>query len=832
MMDENRIIPVNIESEMKKSYLEYAMSVIVSRALPDVRDGLKPVHRRILYAMHELNLASDKPHRKSARIVGDVLGKYHPHGDTAVYFAMVRLAQDFSSRYMMVDGHGNFGSVDGDSAAAMRYTEARMAKITAEMLRDIEKETVDYRLNFDETLKEPTVMPSRFPNLLVNGSNGIAVGMATSIPPHNLTEVINGCITLIDDPEATVDMLMEDIQGPDFPTGAIVNGMEPIREAYRTGRGKVRVRSKSEIEEMNNGKHRIVVTEIPYQVNKARLIEKIADLVRDKKIDGITDLRDESDREGMRMVIELRRDANANIVLNNLYKHTQMEDTFSIIMLALVNNEPKVLTLKQMLQHYLRHQQDIVVRRTKFDLRKANERAHILEGLRIAMDHIDEIVKLIRASNDRSEARERLMERFGLSEIQAKAIVDMRLGQLTGLERDKIETEFAELQEKIKYYKEILASEELIYEIVKEELIQIRDKYGDDRRTKLQPSANDILLADMIEEKEVVITLTHFGYIKRIAEDTYRTQRRGGKGLKALTTRDEDFVENILITSSHAELLFFTNTGRVYSKQAFYIPEATRTAKGTAVVNVLELDPGERVTNLLAVYQPDETAGLIFATKRGIVKKTPLTNFTNIRRNGLRAVNLRDDDELIDVKMTSGNSEVMLTTSKGKAIRFEEEQVREMGRTATGVKGIQLDQDDFLVSMNIVDDPEQTLLVLSEFGYGKRTELIQYKQQHRGGKGLITYKVTDKTGRLIGAKLVTDEDDLMVISQEGIVIRLSCEEVSVIGRSTQGVRIMHVNETDQVVSIAKVAFEEPEDEEELQDIIAEELTEAENSDNE
>ncbi len=831
-MEENRIIPINIESEMKKSYLEYAMSVIVSRALPDVRDGLKPVHRRILYAMHELNLPSDKPHRKSARIVGDVLGKYHPHGDTAVYDAMVRLAQDFSSRYMMVDGHGNFGSVDGDRAAAMRYTEARMAKITAEMLRDIEKETVDYRLNFDETLKEPTVLPSRFPNLLVNGTNGIAVGMATSIPPHNLREVINGCITLIDDPEATIDMLMEDIQGPDFPTGAIVNGMEPIREAYRTGRGKVRVRAKSEIEEMNNGKHRIVVTEIPYQVNKARLIEKIADLVRDKKIDGITDLRDESDREGMRMVIELRRDANANIVLNNLYKHTQMEDTFSIIMLALVHNEPKVLTLKQMLQHYLRHQQDIVVRRTKFDLRKANERAHILEGLRIAMDHIDEIVKLIRASNDRSEARERLMERFGLTEVQSKAIVDMRLGQLTGLERDKIETEFAELQVKIKYYKEILASEEMVYDIIKEELIQIRDKFGDDRRTKLQPSANDILLADMIEEKEVVITLTHFGYIKRIAEDTYRTQRRGGKGMKALTTRDEDFVENILITSSHAELLFFTNTGRVYSKQAFYIPEATRTAKGTAVVNVLELDPGERVTNLLAVYKPEETAGLIFSTKKGIVKKTPLTNFTNIRRNGLRAVNLREDDELIDVKMTSGNSEVMLTTSKGKAIRFQEKQVREMGRTATGVKGIQLDDDDFLVSMNIVDDPEQTLLVLSEFGYGKRTKLNQYKPQNRGGKGLITYKVTDKTGRLIGAKLVTDEEDLMVISQEGIVIRLSCEEVSVIGRSTQGVRIMHVNESDQVVSIAKVAFEESEDEEDLQEIIAEELTEAEDSDNE
>lgn len=828
-MEENRIIPINIESEMKKSYLEYAMSVIVSRALPDVRDGLKPVHRRILYAMHELNLSSDKPHRKSARIVGDVLGKYHPHGDSAVYDAMVRLAQDFSSRYMMVDGHGNFGSVDGDGAAAMRYTEARMSKITAEMLRDIEKETVDYRDNFDETLKEPTVLPSRFPNLLVNGTNGIAVGMATSIPPHNLREVIDGCITLIEEPEATIDMLMQHIQGPDFPTGAIVNGMEPIREAYRTGRGKVRVRAKAEIEEMANSKHRIIVTEIPYQVNKARLIEKIADLVRDKKIEGITDLRDESDRDGMRIVIELRRDVNANIVLNNLYKHTQMEDTFSIIMLALVHNEPKVLNLKQMLQHYLRHQQDIVVRRTKFDLRKAEERAHILEGLRIAMDHIDEIVALIRASKDRTEARERLMERFGLSEVQAKAIVDMRLGQLTGLEREKIESEYAELQEKIKYYKEILGSEELVYQIIKDELIEIRDKFGDERRTKLQPSADDILLADMIEEKTVVVTLTHFGYIKRIPEDTYRAQRRGGKGMKALTTRDEDFVENILITSSHAELLFFTNTGRVYSKQAFYIPEATRTAKGTAVVNLLELDPGERITNLLAVNESDESAGLIFATKKGIVKKTPLSSFTNIRRNGLRAVNLREDDELIDVKMTSGSSEVMLTTALGKAIRFDEEQVREMGRTATGVKGIHLDAEDDLVAMNIIDDPDQTLLVLSELGYGKRTELNQYKQQNRGGKGLITYKVTDKTGRLVGAKLVGEEEDLMVISQEGIVIRLSCEEVSLIGRSTQGVRIMHVSDEDHVVSIAKVAFDETEDEE-LQEVIQEELTEAEDSD--
>jgi len=830
-MEENRIIPINIESEMKKSYLEYAMSVIVSRALPDVRDGLKPVHRRILYAMHELNLSSDKPHRKSARIVGDVLGKYHPHGDSAVYDAMVRLAQDFSSRYMMVDGHGNFGSVDGDSAAAMRYTEARMAKITAEMLRDIEKETVDYRDNFDETLKEPSVLPSRFPNLLVNGTNGIAVGMATSIPPHNLREVIDGCIELIDDPEATIDMLMQHIQGPDFPTGAIVNGMEPIREAYRTGRGKVRVRAQAEIEEMSNGKHRIIVTEIPYQVNKARLIEKIADLVRDKRIEGITDLRDESDRDGMRIVIELRRDVNANIVLNNLYKHTQMEDTFSIIMLALVHNEPKVLNLKQMLQHYLRHQQDIVIRRTKFDLRKAEERAHILEGLRIAMDHIDEIVALIRASKDRSEARERLMERFGLSDIQAKAIVDMRLGQLTGLEREKIEAEYAELQEKIKYYKEILGSEELVYQIIKEELIAIRDKFGDDRRTKLQPSADDILLADMIEEKTVVVTLTHFGYIKRIPEDTYRAQRRGGKGMKALTTRDEDFVENILITSSHAELLFFTNTGRVYSKQAFYIPEATRTAKGTAVVNLLELDAGERITNILAVNDPDDTAGLIFATKKGIVKKTPLTSFTNIRRNGLRAVNLRDDDELIDVKMTTGSSEVILATAMGKAIRFDEEQVREMGRTATGVKGIHLDAEDDLVSMNIIDDPDQALLVLSELGYGKRTLLNQYKQQNRGGKGLITYKVTEKTGRLVGAKLVNEEEDLMVISQEGIVIRLSCKEVSLIGRSTQGVRIMHVSEEDHVVSIAKVAFDGTEDDE-LQEVIQEELTGTEDSDKE
>ncbi|WP_069651069.1 DNA gyrase subunit A [Caloranaerobacter ferrireducens] len=810
--DKQRIIQVDIEDEMRKSYLDYAMSVIVSRALPDVRDGLKPVHRRILHVMNELNLAPDKPFRKSARIVGDVLGKYHPHGDSAVYDAMVRMAQDFSTRYLLVDGHGNFGSIDGDGAAAMRYTEARMSKIATEMLRDINKDTVDFRPNFDETLKEPKVLPSRFPNLLVNGSSGIAVGMATSIPPHNLGEVIDGIVMMIDNPEVDVDELMEVIKGPDFPTGAIIMGQEGIKSAYRTGRGKVIVRARTEIEQLNKSKTRIIVTELPYQVNKAKLIEKIASLVRDKKIEGISDLRDESDRNGMRIVIELKRDANPNVVLNNLYKHTQLQDTFSIIMLALVDDQPKVLNLREVIRHYLNHQKEVITRRTQYDLNKAEDRAHILEGLKIALDHIDEVISLIRNSKTVNEARNGLMNKFGLTEKQAQAILDMRLQKLTGLERNKIEEEYEELIKLINKYREILANDRLIYKIIKDELLEIKEKYNDDRRTEIRASIDEISIEDMIKEEKVVITLTHFGYIKRLPEDTYKAQRRGGKGITGLTTREEDFVEDIFVTSTHDNILFFTNKGKVYKLRAFEIPEAKRQAKGTAIINLLKLDTNEKITAVIPIKEFNPRDYLVFATKKGLIKKTGLNEFDNIRKNGLIAINLREEDELIEVKKTNGKDELILVTAHGMSIRFSEKDVRSMGRSAMGVKAITLNEGDKLVAMDLIKE-ENDLLVITEKGYGKRTPISEYRSQSRGGKGIKTYNVKKRTGNIVGAKVVSINDEVMLISVSGTIIRLKVSDISQMGRSTQGVTLMKISENDRVVSIAKVAAEEDDDEE-------------------
>ncbi|SHH78104.1 DNA gyrase subunit A [Caloranaerobacter azorensis DSM 13643] len=808
--DKQRIIQVDIKDEMKKSYLDYAMSVIVSRALPDVRDGLKPVHRRILHVMNELNLTPDKPFRKSARIVGDVLGKYHPHGDSAVYDAMVRMAQDFSTRYLLVDGHGNFGSIDGDGAAAMRYTEARMSKIATEMLRDINKDTVDFRPNFDETLKEPKVLPSRFPNLLVNGSSGIAVGMATSIPPHNLGEVIDGIIMMIDNPDVDVDELMEAIKGPDFPTGAIIMGREGIKAAYRTGRGKVIVRAKTHIEQLNKSKTRIIVTELPYQVNKAKLIEKIASLVRDKKIEGISDLRDESDRNGMRIVIELKRDANPNVVLNNLYKHTQLQDTFSIIMLALVDDQPKVLNLREVIKHYLNHQKEVITRRTQYDLNKAEDRAHILEGLRIALDHIDEVINLIRNSKTVNEARDGLMNKFGLTEKQAQAILDMRLQKLTGLERNKIEEEYEELIKLINKYREILADDRLIYKIIKDELLEIKEKYNDERRTEIRASIDEISIEDMIKEEKVVITLTHFGYIKRLPEDTYKAQRRGGKGITGLTTREEDFVEDIFVTSTHDNILFFTNKGKVYKLRAFEIPEAKRQAKGTAIINLLNLDVNEKITAVIPIKEFNPEDYLVFTTKKGLIKKTGLNEFDNIRKNGLIAINLREEDELIEVRRTNGEDELILVTAHGMSIRFSEKDVRNMGRSAMGVKAITLNEDDELVAMDLIKEGND-LLVITEKGYGKRTQISEYRSQSRGGKGIKTYNVRERTGNIVGAKVVSINDEVMLISVSGTIIRLKVSDISQMGRSTQGVTLMKVSENDRVVSIAKVAAEEDEE---------------------
>lgn len=805
--EENNIISVNIEDEMKKSYLDYAMSVIVSRALPDVRDGLKPVHRRILYAMNELGISPEKQYKKSARVVGDVLGKYHPHSDTSVYDAMVRLAQDFNTRYLLVDGHGNFGSVDGDGAAAMRYTEVRMTKLATEMLRDINKDTIDYGLNFDESLKEPKVLPSRFPNLLVNGSSGIAVGMATSIPPHNLCEVIDGIIAIIDDPEIDIESLTDIIRGPDFPTSGIIMGMEEIKKAYRTGRGKVTVRAKTEIEEFGKNRNRIVVTEIPYQVNKARLIEKIADLVKDKKIEGISDLRDESDREGMRIVIELKRDSIPKVVLNNLFKQTQMQNTFSIIMLALVDDEPKILNLKEMLNHYLNFQKEVIVRRTKYELKKAEDRAHILEGLKIALDHIDEVISTIRSSKDDKTAKDKLMSKFGLSERQSQAILDMRLRRLTGLERDKIEEEYGELIKEIDRLKGILASEELIYGIIKEELLEIKEKYGDERRTMIVPSEEEINIEDMIKKEDIIITLTHFGYIKRIPENTYRLQRRGGRGVAALTTREEDFVEHLFITSTHDTIMFFTNAGRVHSLKAYEIPEGGRQSKGMAIVNLLNLAGDEKINAVIPISEYEPDSNLVFVTKNGITKRTKFEHFKNIRKTGLIAIGLRDDDELISVRKTYGEEELIIVTAKGMAIRFKEEDVRQMGRTAMGVKGINLNKKDEVVGMDLVEEGKD-LLVISKNGYGKRTPLDEYRLQTRGGKGLKTYHVKEKTGPLVSAKVVDKDDEIMMISNCGTIIRLNVKEISEMGRNTQGVTLMKVNEKDEVVAVAKYVEEE------------------------
>ena len=803
---EGKIIERDIEEEMKTAYVDYAMSVIVSRALPDVRDGLKPVHRRILYSMYEDGITSDKPYRKCANTVGSVLGRYHPHGDSSVYDAMVRLAQDFSQRYTMIDGHGNFGSIDGDGAAAMRYTEARMEKIAEEMLVDIEKNTVDFMPNYDDRLQEPTVLPAKVPALLINGSSGIAVGMATNIPPHNLSEVVDGAIKVIDEDNVTNEELMSVIKGPDFPTEGIILGREGIKEAYTTGRGKITVRAEAEIEEMSGNKRRIVVSALPYQVNKARLIENIALLARDKRIEGISDIRDESDREHkVRIVIELKRDANAQVVLNQLYKNTQMQITFGVIMLALVDGEPQILTLKDCLLHYIDHRKTVVLRRTKFDLDKAEARAHILEGLIIAIDNIDEVIQIIRSSYD--DAKERLMERFKLTEIQAQAILDMQLKRLSGLQREKLEEEYAELMKLIAHLKEILASEKLVYDIIKEELLEMKKKFGDERKTKIVAAEGEIDLDDLIKEEQVVIALTRFGYIKRSPIDTFKSQRRGGKGITGMTTRDEDFVKEIFTASSHDTLLFFTNKGKLYRLRGYEVPEAGRTAKGTAIVNLLSLDADEKVTAIMPIQNFAEGKYLLFATKAGLIKKTALTEYNSSRKTGLQAINLKDDDEVIGVRLTDGEDNVVLVTRKGMCITFDEKDVRSVGRVSQGVIGIRLDQDDEVIGMeSILSNSKSTLLAITENGFGKRTELDEYRVQIRGGKGVITYKITPKTGELVGIKIVNDDDDIMMITDTGTIIRLNVKEVSVLGRSTQGVTLMRTNE-GKVVSLEKITEE-------------------------
>ena len=810
LLEDTRLEQTEIYSEMKKSYIDYAMSVIVGRALPDVRDGLKPVHRRILYGMGQLGVTPDKPHKKSARIVGEVMGKYHPHGDSSIYDAMVRLAQDFSTRYMLVDGHGNFGSVDGDSAAAMRYTEARMTPFALEMLRDIDKETVDFRDNFDGEEKEPVVIPSRFPNLLVNGSNGIAVGMATSIPPHNLKEVIDATIKVIDEPDCDIEELIKIVKGPDFPTGAQILGKAGMKEAYRTGTGKVKVRSCCEIEETDRGKSQIVITEIPYMVNKARLIEKMADLVKEKKVEGVSAIRDETNREGIRIVVELKRDANPQITLNRFYKHTQLQDSFSMIMLALVDGKPEVLTLKRFLEEYVKFQKEVVTRRTKFDLAKAEARAHILEGLRIALDNIDAVIKTIRESY--SNAKENLMENFGLSDIQAQAILDMRLARLQGLEREKIENEYNELMKKIAYYKSLLADEVLLMGVIKDELTEIRDKYGDERRTQIVRDEGEFDEEDLVEEENVTITFTHLGYIKRVPADTYKAQKRGGKGITGVTTRDNDFVKDLVITSTHDNLMFFTNTGKAHKIKAYEIPEATRTARGTPAINFLNLLQRERITAVIPVKEFSEDKYLIAITKNGLIKKTALNEFDTKRTTGLIAINLKDEDELIAIKQSTGSNNIIIVTKKGKCISFSEKDVRPMGRIASGVRAIKLDKDDEVVSMELVE-PEQQLMVVTENGFGKRTPVEEYKIQVRGGKGLLTYDKAkfSKTGALIGAMVVDESDEILMINSDGIIIRIRASEVSILGRATQGVKIMKVDEGSKIVAIAK-AIRDDEDE--------------------
>lgn len=812
----NRIMPVNIVDEMKRSFIAYSMAVIIDRALPDVRDGLKPVHRRILYSMDELGLQSEKPYRKSARIVGDVLGKYHPHGDSAVYGAMVRLAQPFSTRYPLVQGQGNFGSVDGDGAAAMRYTEAKMSKLTTELLRDIDKNTVDFYPNFDETLMQPTVLPCRFPNLLVNGTGGIAVGMATNIPPHNLGETIDALCLLIDNPDADLDELMTCMKGPDFPTGGIIMGLSGIRSAYRTGRGKIVVRARAEIEQYAKDKSRIVVTEIPYQVNKARLVERIAELIHDKKIEGISDLRDETDRSGMRIVIELKRDVNANVILNQLYKHTAMQDTFGVIMLALVNGEPKILSLKQMLWHYLDFQKEVVTRRTRYDLERTKERMHLLEGLLKALDHIDEIVALIRASATPPEARTGLIERFGFSEKQAQAILEMRLQRLTGLERSKLQNEYDELVKYVEYLQSVLDSEAKLLSIVKEEALEIKRKYGDERRTEITQLVDEIELDDIIQEEEMAVTLTNLGYIKRIASDTYRSQRRGGKGITAQATRDEDFVKGIFTASTHANIMFFTNLGRVFRLKCYNIPEAGRTAKGMAIVNLLQLASGEKVTAVFPV--PDELSDdrnyLVFVTKQGVIKKTPLSDFDNIRKGGLIALGLKEDDELVNVMLSDGEQDIMLATHEGMCIRFAEGDVRAMGRTATGVRAISLEEGDYVTDAATVIKGGYVLFI-SENGIGKRTPEEQFRRQNRGGKGLIGINITDKTGKLCSMRLVEGDEDLMIMRDDGNVMRMGVETISVISRYAQGIKLMRTDGEQKVCSVAltvKAEEEAPEEE--------------------
>ena len=830
-MDENifdKVHEVDLKKTMETSYIDYAMSVIAARALPDVRDGLKPVQRRILYAMIELNNGPDKPHRKCARIVGDTMGKYHPHGDSSIYGALVNLAQEWSTRYPLVDGHGNFGSVDGDGAAAMRYTEARLSKISMEMLRDINKDTVDFIPNFDETEKEPVVLPSRFPNLLVNGTSGIAVGMATNIPPHNLREVINGVVRLIDDIEEDKETTMEEIlgiiKGPDFPTGAQILGTRGIEEAYRTGRGKIRVRAVTEIEPMDNGKNRIVVTELPYMVNKARLIEKIAELHKDKKVDGLTDIRDETSREGMRICIELRRDVNPNIVLNQLYKHTQLQDTFGVIMLALVNNEPVVMNLLQMLKYYLMHQEEVVTRRTKYDLNKAEERAHILEGLLVALDNIDEVIQIIRGSKNANEAKEKLQQRFSLSEAQANAIVEMRLRALTGLEREKLESEYAELEKKIAEYKAILADRKVLLSVVKKEIIEIRDKYGDERRTSIGYDEYDLSMEDLIPNENTIITMTKLGYIKRMTLDNFKSQHRGGKGIKGMQTIEDDYIEDLFMATTHHYLMFFTNKGRVYRLKAYEIPEASRIARGTAIINLLQLLPDEKITAVIPIREYQDQKYLFMATKKGIVKKTSIVEYANIRKTGLQAISLRDEDELIEVKVTNKKKDIILITKHGQCIRFNENDVRPTGRTSMGVIGMNLSYDDELIGMQL-NTQGDCLMIVSEYGMGKKTDINEFGVQHRGGKGVKCYKITDKTGNVVNAKAVNDDNEVMLITTEGIIIQLKVSEISTLGRITSGVKLIDLDpEKDIVVaSMAKVRDAIPEENGNSEEKLLEEL---------
>ncbi len=807
LLEDQKIVQHEIHDEMKNSYIDYAMSVIVGRALPDVRDGLKPVHRRILYGMSGLGVTPDKPHKKSARIVGEVMGKYHPHGDSSIYDAMVKLAQPFATRYPLVDGHGNFGSIDGDGAAAQRYTEARMSPMALQMLRDIDKETVDFTPNFDEEEIEPVVLPSRVPNLLLNGSNGIAVGMATSIPPHNLGETIDAAVKMIDDEDCTVEDIIKIIKGPDFPTGAQILGRKGIEEAYRTGQGKIQVRAVAEIEETSRGRSQIVVTEIPYQVNKARMLERIGEQVRDKKLEGISAIRDESNRKGMRIVIELKRDANPNVTLNKLYKQSQLQENFSMIMLALVNGQPKVLNIYQILEEYLKHQKEVVTRRTRYDLKKAEDRAHILEGYRIALDNIDEIIKVIRSSYN--DAKEKLMERFGLSEVQAQAILDMRLARLQGLEREKIEEEYEELCKKIAYYKELLADDKKLMGVIKDELLEIKKKWGDKRRTVITHDSGEMDIEDLIEEKQVAITQTHLGYLKRIPADTYKTQKRGGKGITGLTTRENDFVKDLIMCSTHDELMFFTNFGKAHRIRAYEIPEATRTAKGTPAVNFLNLLQRERITTIIPFRDFRDDKYLIAVTKKGTIKKTAISQFNTNRKTGLIAITLKDGDELVGIKQTSGNDNVIIITKNGKCICFSEEDVRPMGRIAAGVRAIKLEDDDEVVSMQLVQ-PQEQLMVVTSKGYGKRTSVDEYKIQARGGKGLLTYDKSKfkKTGKLIGAEVVKEDDEIILINSKGTVIRIEAGGVSVLGRATQGVKIMRAGEDVEIISMARVINEE------------------------